>query len=86
MTTSAVATPIPNMCTVKTLYDEDMDEYFADYYNGIATFDNVSVDEYVYQSESDAQAMLDQINDRIEGEEKITFTQYKQWQQDALKQ
>lgn len=66
--------------------DEDMDEYFADYYNGIATFDNVSVDEYVYQSESDAQAMLDQINDRIEGEEKITFTQYKQWQQDALKQ
>lgn len=75
---------------MQNFVNEEMDEYFEKYYNGIITED-VSIDEYVYANAEEAQSRLDALNARIEteeGEEKVTisFETYKGWQEKALKQ
>ena len=57
--------------------NEDMDEYFADYYSHVSVADlekDNKLDAYVFASEQTAQATLDAYNDRLDEEaEKLTY-------------
>lgn len=70
----------------QNLSNEDMDEYISKYYEGVLNTDNLSVDAYVYATAEQAAQKLDDLNKRLEDDEEITFAQYKEWQEQALKQ
>ncbi len=65
--------------------NEDMEEYISKYYPATLKGD-MSIDGYVFATEADGKAMVDALNERIDGETKITFAQYKEWQTLALAQ
>ena len=71
---------------LKNFQDEDADEYFTKYYPNME-FSSVQnlVDGYVYKTEADAKAILDELNERLEDDEdEITFAEYVDAQQKAL--
>lgn len=65
--------------------NEDMSEYYEKYYAGVDLGNDGSLDAYVYASEAAAQAKLDEINDRIEGDEKLDFAELQKIQSNVLK-
>lgn len=69
----------------QNFHNDEMDEYVEKYY---PTLDGttLSVDGYVFGSEQVGQAKVDELNKRIDGDEKITFAQLKNWQELALAQ
>ncbi len=76
----------------KALDTTDMEEYFADYYS-VSGFDqySLSVADYVFASEADAQAKVDYINECLEeatedGDEVLSITaeDYIAWQELAV--
>lgn len=71
----------------QNFYNEDMDEYIENYYQNLIKSDDNSVGSYVYENETQAAKMLEDLNARLEkGDEKITFAELKVWQEKALKQ
>ena len=82
----------------KNFVNEDVDEYFEDYYKSMSfgaedvdtlktMLENLTKD-YVYTVEEDAQTILDELNERLEdeGDEGITFEEYVEAQQKAIDQ
>ncbi len=69
---------------------KEMDEYLEKYYGDIVKSNTVTVDEYVYaaadKDSAVVQKRLSDLNERVDGDEKITFEKYREWQQDALTQ
>ena len=77
----------------KEFTNEDADEYFEKYYDNSVSFAVSSLSkltsDYIYQSQETAQTIIDELNDRIDSddeEDKITFEDYKDAQQKAIKQ
>ena len=72
----------------QSFVDEDADEYFEKYYSNIK-FTSIEglIDGYVYSTEAEAKAILDELNDRLEDEsDEITFDEYQNAQQKAIDQ
>lgn len=71
----------------QNLKNEDKDEYVSKYYPTALSGDNMSIEGYVYATEAAAQAMLDNLNERVDDEDtQITFAQLQEWQKLALAQ
>lgn len=69
----------------QNLHNDEMDEYVEKYYPNLDGT-SLSVDEYVFASEQAGQAKVDELNERLEDDEEITFDQLKSWQELALAQ
>lgn len=63
--------------------NEDMEEYFEKYYTGLDLGKDGSLE--VYSSEAAAKIKLDELNDRIEGEDKMSLDELQKFQANALK-
>ena len=75
---------------LQNFVSKDADEYFDKYYGNtnidFTKFDNL-VGNYVYKTQEEAQAILDELNDRLEDEsDEITFEEYAEAQQKAVEQ
>ena len=69
------------------IFNEDADEYFEKYYNGITIGLNVEAKEYVYATEAAASAKLENLNGRLEKDDaKITYSEYKDAQEKVINQ
>ncbi len=71
-----------------SIFSDDAKEYFEKYYGGMEQIAlNAKADEYVYTSEQAAKAMLDNLNGRLEEDDKkIDFTEYKNAQEKVVQQ
>lgn len=67
--------------------NEDMEEYVSKYYPETFSGNTLSVDSFVYTSQSAAQERLDELNSRLDDDDsEITFTELQSYQQQALAQ
>ncbi|MCH5157440.1 MAG: hypothetical protein J1G02_06175 [Clostridiales bacterium] len=75
---------------LQNFVSKDANEYFDKYYSksnvDFKSFSDLLGD-YVYQSQEEAQAILDELNDRLEDDsDEITFAEYQEAQQKAVDQ
>lgn len=70
----------------QNFHNEDMDEYIDKYYPNLIKTDDLKVDAYVYADAAAGANMLADLNERVEGETKITFEELQGWQTKALAQ
>lgn len=70
------------------IFNEDAKEYFDKYYGGMSKIAlSSNVDDYAYATEQAAQAMMDNLNNRLdEKDDKITYSEYKAAQDKVIKQ
>lgn len=66
--------------------NEDMDEYFDKYYNGIELGNDTSVDAYVYTTEEAAETIVDELNERLEEGDPISVQDYMDAQRKVVDQ
>ena len=66
--------------------NEDMDEYFDKYYNGIELGNDTSVEAYVYTTEEAAKTIVDELNERLEEGDPISVQDYMDAQRKVVDQ
>ena len=73
---------------LKNFENEDMDEYIEKYYEGILDTNTIEIDDYIYTDKTSEMVAnkLKEYNDRIDGDDEITFDEYVAYQEQAVKQ
>lgn len=66
--------------------NKEMTEYYTKYYANVQHSYTADLAGYVYASETDSKAIVDEINARIKGEDKITHADYVAYQQKVFNQ
>ncbi len=66
--------------------NKDMDEYYDKYFKDVTIGTDISVEEYIYQNEETAKVIIDEINERIEDGDPITYSEYQSAQKKVVEQ